>query len=145
MREGIHPNGQAQQGLPEHTGPQLDQDLQRLLARLCVLLQPVPEQLHTAPAGSPETRLGEFLWSVPDQPAGAAPGRPALGGLTAQEWRIAQLIAQGLSTAAIAAQLYIAPTTVKVHRRHIRKKLGLVGSQHRLQPYLARQEQAAAR
>ena len=144
MLDEMHPDGQAPACLPARTAQQLEQDLKRLLARLCILLQPVLEQRPPAPACSPEAVRGELLWSVLDPPAGAAPGRPALADLTIQERRIAMLIAQGLSTEAIAAQLYIAPTTVKVHRRHIRKKLGLVGSPHRLQPYLARQEQTAA-
>jgi DNA-binding CsgD family transcriptional regulator len=82
-----------------------------------------------------------MLNEVPMHPEGASPMPQALEVLTVQECRIAMLIAQGLSTEAIAAQLYIAPTTVKVHRRNIRKKLGLVGPQQRLQPYLARQQQ----
>ena len=89
----------------------------------------------------PRRTLAELLWPVLVQPKGAAPMHQALAALTVQEGRIATLIAQGLSTEAIAAQLYIAPTTVKVHRRNMRKKLGLVGPQQRLQPYLARQEQ----
>lgn len=125
---------------PERTMQQFAHDYQHLLAQLRRLLHPFLEQMRAAPAHSPQAALGALLWPVPVPPTGAAPGHHALEAFTLQERRIATLIAQGLSTEAIAAQLYIAPTTVKVHRRNIRKKLGLVGPQQRLQPYLARQE-----
>ena len=123
---------------PECTMQQFAHDYQHLLAQLRRLLSSFLEQMRAAPAPSPQAALGELLWPVPVHPAGASPMPQALEVLTVQEWRIAKLIAQGLSTEAIAAQLYIAPTTVKVHRRNMRKKLGLVGPQQRLQPYLAR-------
>jgi DNA-binding CsgD family transcriptional regulator len=126
---------------PERMVQQVEQDSDHLLTQLRRLLLPFLDQMRAAPAHSPEATLRELLWPVLVPPKGAAPLHQALAALTIQERRIAKLIAQGLSTEAIAAQLYIAPTTVKVHRRNIRKKLGLVGPQQRLQPYLARQEQ----
>jgi DNA-binding CsgD family transcriptional regulator len=125
---------------PECTVQPFEHDYDLLLTQLRRLLLPVLAQMRAAPAHFPEATLGALLWPVLVPPQGAAPGDQALASLTRQECRIAKLIAQGLSTEAIAAQLYIAPATVKVHRRNIRKKLGLVGPQQRLQPYLARQE-----
>jgi DNA-binding NarL/FixJ family response regulator len=55
--------------------------------------------------------------------------------LTSQELRIISMIRQGMTNDEIADQLYIAPTTVKTHRRNIRKKLGLTGAKNRLQTY----------
>ena len=144
MRNEVHTVAHALERPPERTVQQLEQDYHHLLAQCRRLLRPVLEQIRAAPARSPEAVLGELLWPVLDPSERAAPVRPALKGFTAQEGRIAQLIAQGLSTEAIAAQLYIAPMTVKVHRRNIRKKLGLVGPRHRLHAYLARQEQTLA-
>jgi DNA-binding NarL/FixJ family response regulator len=50
---------------------------------------------------------------------------PALGELTARELDILRLIAQGLSNAEIAQQLYISETTVKTHVTHVLQKLDL--------------------
>ena len=145
MLNEVSPSVPVPERAPERMGQQFAHDYPHLLTQLRHLLLPFLEQMRATLAHSPEARLGELLGPVLGHPTDAVPEHPALEGLTAQEGRIATLIAQGLSTEAIAAQLYIAPTTVKVHRRHIRKKLGLVGSQHRLQPYLALTEQGAAR
>lgn len=54
----------------------------------------------------------------------AAP--PALsGGVTRGEQRVLELVAQGLSNAAIAKKLFVAPTTVNAHLRSINSKLGV--------------------
>ena len=54
------------------------------------------------------------------------PGPPkGLDELTAREREILRLIADGLSNAEIAQELYISDTTVKTHVTHIFQKLGL--------------------
>jgi DNA-binding NarL/FixJ family response regulator len=59
----------------------------------------------------------------------ARPPRPeppkGLDELTAREREILRLIADGLSNAEIAGELYISDTTVKTHVTHIFQKLGL--------------------
>ena len=45
--------------------------------------------------------------------------------LTAREREVATLVAQGLTNAAIAKQLYISPRTAAVHVSNILAKLGL--------------------
>ncbi len=45
--------------------------------------------------------------------------------LTARERQVLQAIAEGYTSAAIAAQLFVAASTVEVHRRNIMRKLGL--------------------
>ena len=144
MLNGVHTDVPVPEPSPERTVQQFEQDFPHLLTQLRSLLRSFLEHWATAPAHSPEGTLGELLWPVLVHPKGAALMHQALAALTVQEGRIATLIAQGLSTEAIAAQLYIAPATVKVHRRNIRKKLGLVGPRHRLHAYLARQEQTLA-
>jgi len=47
--------------------------------------------------------------------------------LSPQERRVLALAADGLSTAAIAAELYVSHTTVKTHLRHAAEKLGVRG------------------
>jgi two-component system response regulator NreC len=45
--------------------------------------------------------------------------------LTAREREVLQLVAQGHTTSAIAAQLYISPRTVETHRANLMRKLSL--------------------
>ncbi|MFD3681815.1 response regulator transcription factor, partial [Streptomyces sp. NPDC058613] len=56
-----------------------------------------------------------------------APGPPAvpLLRLTPREWQIAALVAEGLTTPAIAARLYLSPRTVDTHLSHIFRKTGV--------------------
>jgi predicted ATPase/DNA-binding CsgD family transcriptional regulator len=55
-----------------------------------------------------------------------APGHAANGGsLTAREWQVLQLIADGLSDAEIAKRLVVSPRTVHAHLRSIYRKLGV--------------------
>jgi PAS domain S-box-containing protein len=56
--------------------------------------------------------------------------------LTPSEVQVASLIRQGLSTKLIAATLHLSTGTVCIHRKHIRKKLGLIGSDDNLYGYL---------
>jgi DNA-binding CsgD family transcriptional regulator len=58
-------------------------------------------------------------------------GDPVLPGLTAQELRVARLVASGLSNREVAAQLYVSPKTVEYHLVHAFTKLGL-RSRHQL-------------
>lgn len=52
------------------------------------------------------------------------------------EMRIATMIKNGLSSSKIALKLYVSEETVKVHRRNIRKKLGLTKAKINLKAYL---------
>ncbi len=47
--------------------------------------------------------------------------------LSIAELRVALLVRQGLATKEIARRLSVSPETIKVHRKHIRKKLGICG------------------
>jgi PAS domain S-box-containing protein len=56
--------------------------------------------------------------------------------LTPIEIQVASLIRQGYSTKNIALSLFISSGTVNIHRKHIRKKLGLNGKPTNLTSYL---------
>lgn len=58
---------------------------------------------------------------VPEQ---HAKGEPA-GGLTARQWEIVTLVAQGLSNKEIAKQLFVSPHTVDRHLENVYVRLGL--------------------
>jgi DNA-binding CsgD family transcriptional regulator len=53
--------------------------------------------------------------------------RPASGwdSLTDTEWRVANLVAQGLSNREVAGKLFLSPHTVAFHLRHVFWKLGV--------------------
>jgi non-specific serine/threonine protein kinase len=58
---------------------------------------------------------------------GVAPGTDAMTSavqLTSREEEVADLVAQGLSNAAVARRLYLSPATVATHVSHILEKLG---------------------
>lgn len=56
--------------------------------------------------------------------------------LTPVEAQVASMVRQGLPTKLIAATLNLSPGTIDIHRKHIRKKLGLAGKTANLQRYL---------
>lgn len=56
--------------------------------------------------------------------------------LTPLETQVASMIRQGQPTKVIATALNIAPGTVSIHRKHIRKKLGLDGKKDNLHSFL---------
>ncbi|QCB28988.1 response regulator [Corynebacterium endometrii] len=59
----------------------------------------------------------------PQRPVGTGGTHPGLARLSERERETAELIAQGLTNTEIAARLFISPTTVKTHVRHIMEKL----------------------
>jgi len=59
--------------------------------------------------------------------------------LSVTELRIASMIKNGISSEEIARHLYISPSTVKTHRRNIRKKLDIHNSGINLRAYLESQ------
>ncbi len=67
------------------------------------------------------------LEAAPQQPAAAATGGVAPGGLTPRELDVLRLLGTGASNDQIAHRLYISPKTASVHVSHIFRKLGVTG------------------
>ncbi|SEL23142.1 LuxR family transcriptional regulator, maltose regulon positive regulatory protein [Roseateles sp. YR242] len=61
----------------------------------------------------------------PARPAGLEPEPPQAHGLTAQELRVLQLLADGYSNGAMAEKLQVSDSTVRTHLRSINLKLGV--------------------
>jgi DNA-binding NarL/FixJ family response regulator len=51
--------------------------------------------------------------------------RPIRSSLTPREWEVIDLLAEGATTPAIAAELQMSPATVRTHVKHILRKLGV--------------------
>lgn len=56
--------------------------------------------------------------------------------LTPKEMQVASMVRNGLSTKAIAATLSLSPETINIHRKRIRRKLGLDSKASNLRSYL---------
>lgn len=65
--------------------------------------------------------LGEFRLQGSRQ---EVVGRLGSATLTRREWEVTELLLDGLSTAEIAARLFVAPVTVRRHLASVRRKLG---------------------
>lgn len=106
----------------------------QLHAFIAPLIEALSHQAHTPAYELPVALLVKHMEQLYVEDL--APGGTAATRLSTQEVRIAALLTAGLTTEVIAAQLHIAPATVKTHRRNIRKKLGLNGTAQKLRPYL---------
>lgn len=98
--------------------------------------------LHAVAAGRAyiSPGLSTELLSRHDELGATASGRASL---TGAERRVLRFIAQGLTSAAIAAELGITEKTVENHRQHICGKLGLRGPQALLRYALERKTELA--
>jgi ATP/maltotriose-dependent transcriptional regulator MalT len=113
---------------------------EQVISQVKLLLFPFLERLKEDQGMKPyEPQLSHLIRCIeqvdPVPPASTSPSEiPSV--LTSQEQRIASMIRLGLTNDDIAKRLHIAPTTVKTHRRNIRKKLGITGGHNRLSTYL---------
>jgi DNA-binding CsgD family transcriptional regulator len=60
----------------------------------------------------------------------------AIGLLTETEMKIAAMIKNGMSSKEITSLMHITLETVKTHRKHIRRKLNIHNTKHKLSSYL---------
>lgn len=86
-----------------------------------------------AGAGAP-ARLAPSL--APASAPSLAPGADDIAQLTARELEVLELMAEGLSNAAIAAELVVAPGTVKAHVSRILRKLDVSSRAQAISRYL---------
>lgn len=109
---------------------------ERIITHLRSLVLPLIEDMHQDERLQPyESSLMLLLNAIEEAVAGLATHLAVVPALSAREMRIALMIKNGMTSEEIAAYLHISPETVKTHRRNIRKKLGLIGSDDQLRAY----------
>jgi FixJ family two-component response regulator len=101
------------------------------------LILPIIERLQRDPnLRRYEADLRTLVNHLEDLTSGLATDKRIALTLSFGELRIACMISNGMSTEEIATQLHVASSTVKTHRKHIRRKLKLHNSSHDLRTYL---------
>ena len=80
--------------------------------------------LHAGPHPTEAAGIGVTVTADAPVP-GVAPNLPSSGELTEREGEVLRLMAQGLTSAKVAEQLYLSVWTVKAHLRSIYSKLGI--------------------
>jgi DNA-binding NarL/FixJ family response regulator len=113
--------------------------------RTCIM--PIIENLqHDRALQVYESRFGRLAGYLEEIISGSVTNLEMHGGLSRREIQMALMIRDGMTNEEIATHLHISSETVKVHRRNIRKKLGIVGTKNKLNVYLHSLEgQPAAR
>lgn len=113
-----------------------EQTISQIKLLLSPFLEHMKEDQGMKPYESQLSHLIQCIEQMDPMPSASTSLREIPSMLTSQEQRIASMIRRGLTNDDIAERLHIAPTTVKTHRRNIRKKLGITGGQNRLYTYL---------
>lgn len=115
---------------------------ERMSSNVNQFVMPALERLQRSLGHRPEATQVEAIKSAIVSIARPLSGpRPSLAerpqhmAFTRREAEIVSLVRAGKTTAEIAEALYLSPATVTFHRKNIRKKLGLVGAQSRLDTY----------
>lgn len=73
---------------------------------------------------SDPAELAPLVWGALGAAGHAACGTQDEPGLSAAEWRVARLVAAGLTNAQIAAELHVSVNTVKSHLAHVMSRFG---------------------
>ena len=85
----------------------------------------VPRSIEGSGEGEPDDRIIEWWPDDVEPDVEGAVGRTDDRGLTSRESEIMELVASGLTNAAIAERLWISPGTVKKHLDNVFAKLGV--------------------
>ncbi|CAM3011234.1 MULTISPECIES: response regulator transcription factor [Dermacoccus] len=96
-----------------------------VLTRLVRLAAGRPAGAASAPSDDIGLGGGSVGESGPGAPSAVPSPAAAPAGVTEREWEVAQLIAQGLTNAEIAQQLYLSMPTIKTHTSRLFDKLGV--------------------
>ncbi len=110
----------------------------RIALKLRTLMVPTIERLrHDKGLARWENELNLLLTMVEDLTSGLHTDARVASLLSYTELRIASLIKNGVTTEDIARQLNISPSTVRTHRKNIRKKLKINNGRYNLRNFLS--------
>jgi len=112
----------------------------RVLQRTRTLILPVIEKLQQDKnLKKCQTDLNLLTGYISNLTSDFASDIKIADSLSSSELRVASLIKSGMTSDEIASHLYISPSTVKTHRKNIRKKLNMQNSNINLRVYLQKQ------
>lgn len=114
-----------------------DQMEKRIAIKLRSLIIPAIEKLRRDESlAQYEMELDMLVKQIEDVTTGFGTDAVVASSLSFTELRIASLIKNGLTSEDIAEQLHISPSTVRTHRKNIRKKLKINNAQYSLKNFL---------
>jgi len=123
--------------LAQHIEREREASEKRIVLKTRSLILPIIERLQRDPGLKKyETDLWTLVNHIEDLTSGLATDTRIALTLSFTELRIACMISNGMSTEEIAKQLHVSASTVKTHRKNIRRKLNLHNSSHNLRTYL---------
>lgn len=109
----------------------------RIALKLRNLIIPIVEKLRKDKTlARYESQLEMLVMQVEDLTSGFAMDSRIAAALSFTELRIASLIKNGVTTEEIARQLHVSASTVRTHRKNIRKKLKINNVQYSLRNFL---------
>ena len=109
----------------------------RIVLKIRSLIIPIAEKLQQDKTlGKYKAELGMLVGHIENLTSGLGNDAGIAACLSSTELRIASMIMSGLTSQEIANQLHISDSTVKTHRKNIRKKLNITHSKENLRAYL---------
>jgi len=115
-----------------------DEMEKRVALRLKSLVVPVITKLRNdLSLHKYEFELDMLIKQIEDLTTDFSPEAKLAAALSQAELRIASLIKNGLTTEEISEHLHVSPSTVRTHRKNIRRKLKISNSQYSLRTFLA--------
>lgn len=123
--------------LAQNIAREREETEKRIVLKTRSLIIPIIERLqHDKNLKRYEAELIMLVKHLEDLTSGLAADTKIATSLSFSELRIASLIKNGLTTEDIAKHLHISPSTIKTHRKNIRRKLGINNRQQNLRNYL---------
>lgn len=109
----------------------------KIAARLrALLMPPIMKLRQNAKLADARTDIDILIKQVDDLTSERSPCFDLAFLLSATELRIASLIKRGVTTDEIARQLHVSPSTVRCHRKNIRRKLHINNARYSLKDFL---------
>lgn len=123
--------------LAQNIAREKEETERRIVLKTRSLIIPIIESLqHDKGLRRYEAELTMLVKHLEDLTSGLAADTKIATSLSFSELRIASLIKNGLTTEEIAKHLHISPSTMKTHRKNIRRKLGITNQKENLRNYL---------